>query len=185
VPGKDRRRWRNGLVRTHRPGFHPCFSERARFLLGAGSRLAAKAGRPSPADEERRSRQAFCLAMPFHAVRGAIRDGPARGRDRSWSVGGRSSSAWPAAHDRRHRAPPAAGGGGPVRPGAGGRRPDGSSHSADSSTLFQARRTLPLIAPLGRRSRRSSRALRGCPMARKRRPSSGRRPAGPRAQKGP
>src|SRR5262249_32883944 len=48
---KDRRRWRNGLVRTHCPGFHPCFSERARFLLGAGSRLAAKAGRPGPANE--------------------------------------------------------------------------------------------------------------------------------------
>src|SRR6516225_6253873 len=39
------------LVRTPCPGFHPCFSERARFLLGAGSRLAAKAGRPSPANQ--------------------------------------------------------------------------------------------------------------------------------------
>src|SRR5262249_36205508 len=39
------------LVRTHCPGFHPCFSERARFLLGAGSRLAAKAGRPSPTNQ--------------------------------------------------------------------------------------------------------------------------------------
>ena len=51
MPGKDRRRSRNGLVRTRCPGFHPCLSERARFLLGAGSRLAAKAGRPSPANE--------------------------------------------------------------------------------------------------------------------------------------
>ena len=37
--------------RAHCPGFHPCFGERARFLLGAGSRLAAKAGRPSPANQ--------------------------------------------------------------------------------------------------------------------------------------
>src|SRR5262249_50785071 len=33
------------------PAFHPCFGERARFLLGAGSGLPAKAGRPSPAHE--------------------------------------------------------------------------------------------------------------------------------------
>src|SRR5262249_16147909 len=39
------------LFRTHGAGFHACFSERGRFLLGAGSRLAAKAGRPSPANE--------------------------------------------------------------------------------------------------------------------------------------
>src|SRR6516165_1642422 len=49
--GQDRRRRRNGLVRTHCAGFHPCFSERACFLLAAGSRLAAKAGRPSPANQ--------------------------------------------------------------------------------------------------------------------------------------
>ena len=39
------------LVRAHCSRFYPCFGERARCLLGAGSRLPAVPGRPSPTDQ--------------------------------------------------------------------------------------------------------------------------------------
>ncbi len=39
------------LVRANRSGFHPRLDQRARFLLGAGSRSPAVSGRPSPTDE--------------------------------------------------------------------------------------------------------------------------------------
>src|SRR5262249_41527760 len=123
--------------------------------------------------------------MPFHAVRDATLGVPARAQDRSWPVDGRSNNAWLVGHDRRHRARPAAGGADSDLPGAGGRRLDGSSHSADASTLFRARRTSPLIAVLYRQSQRSYRGMRGCLIGRKQRPSLACPGAGPRAKRAP
>src|SRR4029077_15286273 len=41
----------HGLIRANRSGFHPRLAERDRFLLCAGRRLPAVAGRPGPTDQ--------------------------------------------------------------------------------------------------------------------------------------